>query len=205
MIKEIADVIGGGTPKTEKDEYWNGNIQWFTPTEVGQNKYVSKSIRNISNLGLEKSSAKLLPKGTILLSTRATVGECSIASNECCTNQGFQSLVVNEKADNEYIYYLIQKLKNHFIKYACGSTFLEISNKEIGNTIIRVPILSEQKQISTFLSKIDDRIETQIKIIEDLKALKESISYHYFGDNEILSKICNKVKLSKILYEKKSI
>ena len=92
-ISDIVNVVGGGTPDTNISEYWDGNIQWFTPSEVGKSKYISESERKITQSGLDNSSAKILPQGAILLSTRATIGECSIAMNECSTNQGFQSLI----------------------------------------------------------------------------------------------------------------
>jgi type I restriction enzyme S subunit len=94
-LGNIAEIVGGGTPDTTIDEYWNGNIQWFTPSEIKSN-YVAKSIRTITNLGLQKSSAKLLPMGTILLTTRATIGEVAITTEECTTNQGFQSLIIKK-------------------------------------------------------------------------------------------------------------
>ena len=194
-IGKIAQVVGGGTPETDNLDYWNGNIQWFTPSEVGQTKYIEKSERTISVDGLNKSSAKLLPVGTLLLSTRATVGECSIALNECSTNQGFQSLIASDKVNNEFLYYLIATKKRHFVKYACGSTFLEISNKEVAKTKIFVPQQRVQEKIATFLSKIDQRIETQSKIINCLESLLKEISHHYFfglNDTEIaLSKIAD--------------
>src|SRR5690554_3278456 len=87
----VANVFSGGTPDTENSAYWNGDINWFTPTEIGSNKYVFESKRRITELGLTKSSAKMLEKGTILLTTRATIGDVSIFSgNICSTNQGFQ-------------------------------------------------------------------------------------------------------------------
>ena len=188
-IGKIAKVVGGGTPETEKAEYWNGNIQWFTPSEVGQTKYIEKSERTISVNGLNKSSAKLLPIGTLLLSTRATVGECSIALNECTTNQGFQSLIASNTVNNEFLYYLIATKKRHFVKYACGSTFLEISNKEVVKTKIFVPQQKEQEKIATFLSKIDERIETQSKIIEDLELVKKGIYNHIFTQLNSVEKV----------------
>lgn len=203
-IGKISKVIGGGTPETEKNEYWNGNIQWFTPSEVGQSKYVENSERQITVLGLEKSSAKLLPKGTILLSTRATVGESSIAKKECTTNQGFQSIIVNREHDIDFVYYLLQTKKKHFIKYACGSTFLEISNKEVSKTKISIPYFTEQVKIGKFLSKIDERIETQSKIIEDLELLKKSISLQIFGDKSTFKLKWTQVKLSSVLKERKT-
>ena len=180
-IGKIAKVVSGGMPETEKAEYWNGNIQWFTPSEVGQTKYIEKSERTISVNGLNKSSAKLLPIGTLLLSTRATVGECYIALNECTTNQGFQSLVASNKVNNEFLYYLIATKKRHFVKYACGSTFLEISNKEVVKTKIFVSQQKEQEKIASFLSKIDRRIEAQSKIINKLESLICSLRIEFFS------------------------
>ena len=175
MLSEISNVVGGGTPDTSIPSYWNGNIQWFTPTEVGHSKYVFCSARTISKLGLQKSSAKILPQGTVLLSSRATVGECSIAQVECTTNQGFQSLIPKKNTYNEFLYYLTQTKNRHFIKYACGSTFLEISNSEIKKTMCYVPALEEQKKIADFLSLIDERIEIQNKIISHYKTLIKGI------------------------------
>ena len=158
-------MVGGGTPDTTVPSLWNGDIQWFTPTEVGHQKYVSKSARTITQLGLQKSSAKKLPAGSILLSSRATIGECSIAQRECTTNQGFQNLIPKNDTNNEFLYYLAQTKKHHFIKYASGSTFLEISNSEIRKTKCTVPGTEEQTQIAAFLSALDDRISVQNKII----------------------------------------
>ena len=192
-------MIGGGTPETDNVNYWNGGIQWFTPSEVGQSKYIEKSERTISIEGLSKSSAKLLPVGTLLLSTRATVGECSIALNECSTNQGFQSLIASDKVNNEFLYYLIATKKRHFVKYACGSTFLEISNKEVAKTKIFVPQQREQEKIATFLSKIDQRIETQSKIIEKLQSQIIAIS------NIMVKAISQKISLGEIcVFERKT-
>ena len=173
-------MVGGGTPDTTVPSLWNGDIQWFTPTEVGHQKYVSKSARTITQLGLQKSSAKKLPAGSILLSSRATIGECSIAQRECTTNQGFQNLIPKNDTNNEFLYYLAQTKKHHFIKYASGSTFLEISNSEIRKTKCTVPGTEEQTQIAAFLSALDDRISVQNKIIEDLKILKKELCNDHF-------------------------
>lgn len=180
-LSDIAEVVGGGTPDTTDSTLWNGDIQWFTPTEVGHSKYVSTSVRTISQLGLQKSSAKILPVGSILLSSRATVGECSIAQKDCTTNQGFQSLIPKKSVNNEFLYYLAQTQKRHFIKYASGSTFLEISNSEIKKTKCAVPSIKEQTEIATFLSAIDRKIEFQNKIISKYETLIKGLSCDYFS------------------------
>lgn len=182
-ISDIAEVVGGGTPDTTDSTFWNGGIQWFTPTEVGHSKYVSMSVRTISQLGLQKSSAKILPAGSILLSSRATVGECSITQKDCTTNQGFQNLIPKKGINNEFLYYLAQTQKRHFIKYASGSTFLEISNSEIKKTKCAVPSIEEQTEIAKFLSAIDRKIEVQNKIISDLKVLKKELCNKLFNSS----------------------
>ncbi len=174
-INDLATVVGGGTPDTTVKSYWGGDIQWFTPSEIGKNKYVDFSKRTITRDGLDNSSAKLLPLHTILLSSRATVGECSIASNECTTNQGFQSLIAKQ-CNIDFLYYLIQTKKKDLIRNACGSTFLEISANEIRKIKVAVPVQNEQKQIAKLLSLIDERIATQNKIIEKLQSLIKGLA-----------------------------
>lgn len=185
-LGDIAIVVGGGTPDTNTSQYWNGKIQWFTPSEIGRNKYVDNSVRTISEEGLNKSSAKLLPIGTILLSSRATVGECSINKKECTTNQGFQSLIPKENISNEFVYYLIQTKRKDLIRKSCGSTFLEISANEVRKIVISIPTIKEQDKIANVLSFLDERIATQNKIIEDLKKLKSAISKHLFSRKDLL-------------------
>ena len=179
-LGDVAMVVGGGTPDTNNHKYWNGDIQWFTPSEIGRDKYVTNSLRTISEEGLNKSSAKLLPIGTILLSSRATVGECSINKVECTTNQGFQSLIPKEYFSKEFVFYLMQTKRKELIRKSCGSTFLEISANEVRKIKIAVPASKEQEKISKLLALLDERITTQNKIIEDLKKLKYAISKQVF-------------------------
>ena len=178
---DIAIVVGGGTPDTNTSQYWNGKIQWFTPSEIGRNKYVYNSVRTISEEGLNKSSAKLLPIGTILLSSRATVGECSINKKECTTNQGFQSLIPKENISNEFVYYLIQTKRKDLIRKSCGSTFLEISANEVRKIVVSIPTIKEQDKIAKLLSLLDERIATQNKIIDKLQSLIKGIRNEVFG------------------------
>ena len=179
-INDLAVVIGGGTPDTTVKSYWDGEIQWFTPSEIGKNKYVDSSLRTITEVGLNNSSAKLLPPNTILLSSRATIGECSLSLRECATNQGFQCLV-SKKCNVDFLYYLIQTKKKDLIRKSCGSTFLEISANEVRKIQVSVPSDVEQQKIAELLSLIDERIATQNKIIEDLKKLKSAISKQAFA------------------------
>lgn len=177
LINDLAVVIGGGTPDTTIKSYWDGEIQWFTPSEIGKNKYVDSSLRTITEEGLNNSSAKLLPPNTILLSSRATIGECSLSLRECATNQGFQSLV-SKKCYVDFLYYLIQTKKRDLIRKSCGSTFLEISANEVRKIQVSVPTDVEQQKIAGLLSLIDERIATQNKIIEKLQSLIKGIAQH---------------------------
>ena len=181
-LSNVAEIVGGGTPNTEVEEYWNGGIKWFTPSEIGKTKYISESDRYISEEGLKNSSAKLLPKNTILLSSRATVGEISIALTECSTNQGFQSLITKNTVDNEFIYYLISTLKNEFLRRSSGSTFLEISKNEIKKIKINIPSLSEQKRISSLFSSIDNKIDLLKIEHEKCLCFKKSLLQQMFNN-----------------------
>ena len=175
----LAEIISGGTPETEKKDYWGDEIIWYTPSEIGKTKYTTDSERHLSKKGLDNSSAKMLPIGTILLSSRATIGECSITLNECATNQGFQSLIARNNINNEFLYYLIRTKRNDLIRHACGSTFLEISANEVRKINVSTPsIIGEQNKLAAFFTLLDQRIETQIKIIDKLESLIKGISLH---------------------------
>jgi len=124
---------------------------------------------------LKNSSAKLLLKGTILLTTRATIGDVAIACEDCTTNQGFQSLTVKNN-NNVFVFNWLKTIRNELIKKANGSTFLEISKSEIEDISISIPTISEQEKIAKFLSLLDDRISTQMKIIEKLESLIKGVA-----------------------------
>jgi type I restriction enzyme S subunit len=180
-LGEIADIVGGGTPDTSVEDYWvNGDVEWFTPTEVGHEKYVGSSKRKISQLGFAKSSARKLPAGTLLLTSRATIGEMSIAEKECCTNQGFQSLIVHDGVDNEFIYYCQPIIQKYGLKHAAGSTFLEISGTNMGKCPLKIPCLEEQRLIADSLSDFDEAIVTAKKELELWKRLKKGLLQQMF-------------------------
>lgn len=172
-LGEIAKIIGGGTPSTFISNYWNGTINWFTPTEIGIYKYTFESLRKITKEGFSNCSAKILPVGTILLTSRAGIGDVSILLHEGCTNQGFQSLVSKEGYSNEYLYYLMLTLKNVLIQNASGSTFLEISPNKIKQIEISIPDFETQTSIATILSDMDAEItalETKLEKYRNIKS-----------------------------------
>ena len=179
-LGNICKIIGGGTPNTNNVEYWGDEINWFTPTEIIK-KYVNSSNRKISKLGLSKSSAKILPIGTVLLTTRATLGEMSILSIEATTNQGFQSLIpIKDEVTSEFIYYCQPIIKHFCYKYANGSTFLEISKQTLTKLKLMVPNKDEQSKISKFLSKIDDKIQQEECKLNNLQTHKQGLLQQMF-------------------------
>lgn len=178
-LGEIAEIVGGGTPETNKEEYWNGDIQWFTPTEI-KFDFVSKSLRTITELGLKKSSAKILPIGSILLTTRATIGEAAIALQECATNQGFQSLIVKAENNNIFVFNWIKVNKYELTSRANGSTFPEISKSELEKISIPIPFLDEQIKIANFLSAIDNKINQTQTMIEQTEQYKKGLLQRMF-------------------------
>ena len=180
-LGELGEIVGGGTPSTTVKEYWgdNNDIIWLTPTEI-MNKYIVDSERKITKAGLQNSSAKILPINTILITTRATIGYIGIAKKECSTNQGFHSLICGKSVLYEFMYYLLQLFNTDMIRLANGSTFLEISSRDLKNMQIYIPTIPEQKKIADCLSSIDEQIEMEVLSIEKLKEHKQGLMQKLF-------------------------
>lgn len=183
-LEQLGQVVGGGTPASEKSEYWGGSVMWATPTEITKLKgrYISKTVRTLSEKGLQSSSAKLHPSGTILLTSRASIGYPAINLVPMATNQGFQSIRPNEKLDIEYGYQLLLQNRPSLVRLSAGSTFLEISSKEISKFKLPIPPLPEQKKIASILTSVDEVIETTQRQIDKLQDLKKATM------NELLTK-----------------
>ena len=175
-LKKIAEIIGGGTPDTKQLSYWNGGINWFSPTEVGKTVYLTKSEKTISQLGLQKSSAKLLPAfKTILFTSRAGIGDVGILTEASATNQGFQSLVVNEGTDVYFLYSYSDQIKKYALKHSAGSTFLEISGKELGKMDLSIPSLQEQTAIGSLFRTLDDLLSSNKDNLANYQSLKATM------------------------------
>lgn len=177
QVGDICNIINGGTPSTSIAEFWNGNILWCTPTDITRcpTKYIYTTESKITESGLKASSATLLPKGTLLLCSRATIGEVRIAGNAICTNQGFKSLVVHQNISNEWLYYMVHVLKSKMLEKAIGSTFLEISKKDLAELDIVVPEFTEQKAIAQVLSDMDNEIEQLEKKLAKCQQIKRGM------------------------------
>lgn len=178
-LSEIADIIGGGTPSTTVDEYWNGAIPWLTPRDLTNYpyKYISKGERSITESGLRNSSAKLLPKGSVLLTSRAPIGYLVIAQREVCTNQGFKNFVINERrVDNEFLFYLLKNNVDNIKSVGTGTTFAEVSGTTLKNLEFLFPEnVFEQKEIASILSSLDDKIELNLQMNQTLEAMAQAI------------------------------
>lgn len=159
-LGELAEIVGGGTPSTGMDSYWDGDIDWYAPAEIGEQIYLESSQRKITEEGLNKSSAKILPIGTVLFTSRAGIGKTAILLKEGCTNQGFQSIVPNkEKLDSYFIFTRSEELKEYGEKVGAGSTFVEVSGKQMANMDLMMPkTMSEQQQIGEYFQTIDHLI-----------------------------------------------
>lgn len=180
-LSDVADIVGGGTPSTNKEAYWNGDIDWYSPAEIGEQRYVSGSQKKITELGLQKSSAKLLPIGTVLFTSRAGIGNTAILAKEGTTNQGFQSIIPNkELLDSYFIFSKTDELKRYGEVTGAGSTFIEVSGKQMAKMLILVPSLSEQIQIGSFFKKLDDITALHQQELTALKETKQSFLQKMF-------------------------
>lgn len=159
-LGELAEIVGGGTPSTSVNSYWDGDIDWYAPAEIGEQIYLESSQRKITEEGLNKSSAKILPIGTVLFTSRAGIGKTAILQKEGCTNQGFQSIVPNkEKLDSYFIFTRSEELKRYGETVGAGSTFVEVSGKQMANMELMMPkTMAEQRQIGNYFQSIDNLI-----------------------------------------------
>lgn len=182
-LGDVAEIIGGGTPSTSNNEFWNGNIPWLTPRDLtGYSKvYISHGERFITESGLKNSSAKLMPKGSVLLTSRAPIGYVVIAENEICTNQGFKSLVPNfEILNSEFLYYWLKSNTDYLQQLGTGTTFAEISGSVVKNIDISLPPLEEQKAIAEVLSSLDDKIDLLHRQNQTLECLAQTLFRQWF-------------------------
>ena len=176
-IEDFGKVLSGGTPSTNVLEYWGGSYLWCTPTDITctSGKYIVQTERKITEQGLKNSSAYLMPKGSLLLCTRATIGEMKINLCPMATNQGFKNVLPNDKNSINFLYYLLHTKKHKMLEKAIGSTFLEISKSALCSIPLQIPLYTEQKKIAEALSDVDDLIFTLEKQIAKKKAIKQGV------------------------------
>ena len=172
-LNQLADIIGGGTPSTANPEYWDGDIDWYAPAEIGEERYADGSVRKITELGLQKSSATVLPAGrTILFTSRAGIGKTAILRRSGATNQGFQSIVLKDGINPYFIFSMSDSIKEKAETVASGSTFLEISGKMLGNLDVMIPKKPEQDMIARYFESLDSLITLHQREYDNEKRAK---------------------------------
>ena len=182
-IADIGTVVGGGTPSTTEPSFWGGNIPWISPKDLAgyHNVYISHGENYITEKGLNKSGSKLLPKNTLLFSSRAPIGYLAIASNPICTNQGFKSIICNEDiVTSLFLYYYIKQNLEHFKLFGTGATFPEISATSLSKIKITIPSIFFQQKIASILFAYDNLIENNTKRILLLKQMAENLYKEWF-------------------------
>lgn len=174
-LSDFGKVQSGGTPSTTMADYWGGSIAWCTPSDITSTptKYINSTERTITDAGLKNSAAIVMPAGSILLCTRATIGELKINSIPMATNQGFKNITIDDSGNAEFFYYLLQTKKNSMLELAIGSTFLEISKTALCKIPLQIPMRDEQNKIADALSDIDNLIVVLEKQIAKKKAIKQ--------------------------------
>jgi type I restriction enzyme S subunit len=182
-LGQICEVVSGGTPKTNVEEYWNGEFNWITPAEINDNDYIiSDTKRKITQLAIEKKKLTLLPKGTILLSSRAPIGKVAIAGKEMYCNQGFKNLICSDEICNEYLYWYLKSKKEYLNSLGRGATFKEISKKIVENIEIKLPEIEQQRKIVNKLKEVDKIIQQRKCQSRLLDGMVQARFVELFGD-----------------------
>lgn len=182
-IKEIARVVNGATPSTKNPEYYDGGIVWATPKDLSNqdSKFFFSGERTISAIGLKSCAAEIIPAGNILMSSRAPIGLIAINKVDCCTNQGFKSLVLNhDLCDVNYMYYYMKHHLKEIEALGSGTTFKEISKSIFEQWEVALPVLEKQKKIGNVLTVIDEKIEINRAISINLEKLAKIIYNYWF-------------------------
>ena len=196
-LGDICEIVSGSTPKSNISEYWNGDVKWITPAELQEDSYIiTDSVRKITKLGVEKTGLPLLPKGTVILSSRAPIGKVAIAGCDMYCNQGFKNLICSQKINNRYLYWFLKGNTAYLNSLGRGATFKEISKQIVANIAIPVPTMEEQLNIVKQLEKISIVIQLQKKELKVYDELIKSRFVEMFGDPIINEMGWDKVRLS---------
>lgn len=188
-LKYLGQIMNGATPSSTVPAFWDGNITWVTPIDINDLKYINRSDRMITQQGYMSCGTSLVPKGSVILTTRAPIGKPTIANIPLCTNQGCKSIIINKHLISEFLYYIFTILNKYLNSLGTGTTFMELSNKELKNIILPSPSISEQQEIVSYIEqnteKIDRAIAQKQQEIEKLKEYKATLI-----DSAVTGKIC---------------
>ena len=185
-LDKLGEIVGGATPSTKCEDYYGGSIPWITPKDLSsfKGRYITSGERNITEKGLASCSAQMMPKDAVLFTSRAPIGYIAIASQSVCTNQGFKSIVVNEKADPLFVYYLLKYNKDAIEAMGSGTTFKEVSGKTMRAVKVRIPLdVSYQKRIAAVLDSLDTKIENNERINDNLEQQAMALYRQMFVEN----------------------
>ena len=184
-LSEIGTVVGGATPSTTVERFYGGDIPWLTPKDLSnfQDRYIERGERNITREGLDSCAAQLLPANSVLFSSRAPIGYVAIAKKPIATNQGFKSIIPNEKVDSLFLYYILRYNKEKIEAMGSGTTFKEVSGAVMKNIEVALPSLEEQRRIAGILGAIDDKIENNRRINTNLELQAQALYKQWFVDN----------------------
>ncbi len=182
-LGDICEIVSGSTPKTSVDAYWNGDIKWITPAELNDDTYIiTDSIRKITELAIQKNRLTSLPKGTVILSSRAPIGKVAIAGCEMYCNQGFKNLICSDKINNKYLYWFLKGHTDFLDSLGRGATFKEISKSIVSEIEINVPSIEQQKKVVRILEKVNGIIVIRKQELNQLDMLIKSRFIELFGD-----------------------
>ena len=178
-LKFVSSIYNGATPASETKKFWDGDIYWATPTDFNESIYICHTERKITKLGLNSCGTTLVPKNSIIMTIRAPIGNIAITKNELCTNQGCKAIVTNKKIENKYVFYLFFTKSDFLNSLGSGTTFMELSAKELKNIKIPLPQKSEQEKIVEYIetktAKIDKLVNLEQEYIKSLKEYKASL------------------------------
>lgn len=181
-LDEVAQIVGGATPKTQIAEYWDGNNYWVTPAELHGNKYQGKTERTISDEAVRKTNVSLLPIGTVLLSSRAPIGKVAITTVPMYCNQGFKNLICSERLCNEYAYQALKCKTDYLNSLGTGATFKEISKKTTGSIRMAIPPIDLQKTFAEQAIRIEKQKDIISQSLKEAERLFNSRMDYYFND-----------------------
>lgn len=182
-LTDIVEIVGGGTPRTSIPEYWDGDIPWISVVDFqGEKKYIWKTEKHISRLGLENSSTKILKRGQVIISARGTVGELAILGEDMAFNQSCYGLNANNLTSNEFVYYLLKHNISQIKQKTNGAVFDTITRETLDHINIELPSLSDQQHIVEILSALDDKIELNRQTNATLEAIAQAIFKEWFVD-----------------------
>ena len=182
-LGEVCEVVSGSTPKTNVPEYWGKGHYWVTPAEINDSTlYVNKTERQITDLALQATNLRLMPVGTVLLSSRAPIGKVAITNTEMYCNQGFKNCICSNVIYNKYLFYYLRYKKDYLNSLGRGATFKEISKSIVEQVVIPLPSFSKQQSIVSELDMINELISLKKAQMLDFDSLAQSIFYEMFGD-----------------------